>query len=187
MYMATAICTSPLGGLLSNAIGRRKSFLILVTTGIIGFVTIALSPNIPALFVGRFMTIVCSSAIAPTISVQIAETVHADLRGSFAVFHSLFDSLGILIVLSFGYLVSDWRTLAWICIVPGCIQLPIVFFFLCDTPYWLVEKDRWVFLAHPSFYSFCKILLKSFMCTFSIQKRRGSKVPAILPWQNVQY
>ena len=152
MHMATAICTTPLGGLLSNAIGRRKSFLILVTTGILGFVTMALSPNIPALFVGRFMTVAFSSAISPTISVQIAETVHADTRGSFAAFHSLFISLGMLIVLSFGYLVSDWRTLAWICIIPGCFQLPIVFFFLCDTPYWLVEKDR------------CNLVYLHFLC-----------------------
>ena len=148
MHMATAISTAPLGGLLSNAIGRRKSFLIFAITGTLGFITMALSPNIPALFVGRFMTIVCSSAIAPTISVQIAETVHADTRGSFAVFHSLFISLGMLIVLSFGYLVSDWRTLAWICIIPGCIHLPIVFFFICDTPYWLVEKDRYLSYYH---------------------------------------
>ena len=142
MHMATSICTSPLGGQLSNSIGRRKTFLILVTTGIVGFMTMALSPNIPALFIGRFLTVVCSSSLGPTISVQIAETVHADMRGSFVVFHSLFISLGMLIVLSFGYLVRDWRTLAWICIVPGVLQLPIVLFFLHDTPYWLVEKNR---------------------------------------------
>ena len=141
MHMAASIFTSPLGGQLSNSIGRRKTFLVLVTTGIVGFMTMALSPNIPVLFIGRFLTVVCCS-LGPTISVQIAETVHADMRGSFVVFHSLFISLGMLIVLSFGYLVSDWRTLAWICIVPGIIQLPIVLFFLHDTPYWLIEKNR---------------------------------------------
>jgi len=140
--MATSIVTSPLGGYLSNMIGRRKTFLVLATIGVTGFITMALSPNIPALFIGRFMTVVCSSAVGPTISVQIAETVHADTRGSFAVFHSLFIYIGMLIVLSFGYFVPDWRALSWICIIPGCLLLPMAFFFLHDTPYWLVDKNR---------------------------------------------
>jgi len=140
MHMATAICTCPLGGLLSNMIGRRKSFILLVTVGTIGFITMALSPNIPALFVGRFLTIVCASGLAPNIGVHIAETVHSSMRGSFVVFHSIFISVGTLVVLGFGYYVSDWRTLAWICMVPGCLHLLVVFF-LHDTPYWLVEKN----------------------------------------------
>jgi len=140
MHVATAICTNPLGGLLSNLIGRRKSFIVLVTIGIIGYITMALSPNIPALFVGRFMTIVCASGLAPTISVHIAETVHSSMRGSFSVFHSMFNSVGILVVLGLGYCVTNWRELAWVCMVPGCLHLLVVFF-LHDTPYWLVEKN----------------------------------------------
>ncbi len=140
MHMASAICINPLGGIISNMIGRRKSFFLFVSSGVLGFVTIALSPNIPALFVGRFMTIVCASGLAPNIGVHIAETVHSSTRGSFAVFHSMFISIGMLVVLGFGYFVSDWRTLAWICIVPGCLHLLVVLF-LHDTPYWLVERN----------------------------------------------
>ena len=51
--------------------------------------------------------------------VFIAETVHPNLRGSLAVFQSLFISIGMLIVLGPGYLLGDWRTLAWICTIPG--------------------------------------------------------------------
>jgi hypothetical protein len=46
----------------------------------------------------------------------------------------------MLIVLGLGYCVQDWRTLAWICMIPGCIHL-IMIFFLPDTPYWLMEKN----------------------------------------------
>ena len=75
------------------------------------------------------------------IGVHIAETVHSSSRGSLAVFQSLFICIGMLVVLSLGYCVSDWRTLAWICMVPGCIHF-IMIFFMHDTPYWLVEKNK---------------------------------------------
>jgi hypothetical protein len=72
--------------------------------------------------------------------VHIAETVHSSVRGSLAVFQSIFIGIGMLIVLGLGYCVQDWRTLAWICMIPGCIHL-IMIFFLPDTPYWLMEKN----------------------------------------------
>lgn len=72
---------------------------------------------------------------------HIAETVHSSARGSLAVFQSLFISIGMLIVLGLGYCVTDWRSLAWICMAPGCIHL-VMIFFMHDTPYWLIEKKR---------------------------------------------
>jgi hypothetical protein len=51
--------------------------------------------------------------------VHISETVHANLRGSLAVFQSLFIQIGMLIVLGLGYFLKDWRTLAWVCMIPG--------------------------------------------------------------------
>jgi SP family facilitated glucose transporter-like MFS transporter 8 len=140
MHMATAICTNPLGGVLSSLIGSRKSFILLLTIGIIGYITMAFSQNIVGLFVGRFMTIVCASTVAPKIGVQISETVHSSMRGSFSVFHSVFNNVGMLIVLRFGYCVRDWRELALVSMIPGCLHLLVVFF-LHDTPYWLVEYD----------------------------------------------
>jgi MFS family permease len=92
MHMATAIYTNPLGGVFSSMIGCHKSFILLVTIGVIGYITMAFSPNIAALFVGRFMTIVCASAVAPIIGIQISKTVHSNMRGSFSVFHSMFNN-----------------------------------------------------------------------------------------------
>ena len=72
------------------------------------------------------------------LGVYISETVHPSLRGSLAVFQSLFLSLGMLIVFGIGYFV-DWRTLAWLCAVPGAL-LFIMFVFLPESPYWLVQN-----------------------------------------------
>ena len=55
--------------------------------------------------------------------VYISETVHASLRGSLAVFQSLFISIGMLIVMGLGYFLKDWRTLAWVCMIPGNILI----------------------------------------------------------------
>jgi MFS family permease len=67
MHMACAIVLCPFGGMLSSMIGRRRCFMILVTIGVIGYITLALSPNIPSIFVGRFLTIVSASGLAATV------------------------------------------------------------------------------------------------------------------------
>jgi facilitated trehalose transporter len=46
----------------------------------------------------------------------------------------------MLIVFGVGYFV-DWRTLAWLCAMPGGL-LFIMIIFLPESPYWLVENDR---------------------------------------------
>jgi len=73
--------------------------------------------------------------------VYITESVHFSLRGSLAVFQSLFLSIGMLIVLGIGYCVGSWRTLAWVCMVPGIVCVTLMAF-LHDTPYWLMDKNR---------------------------------------------
>jgi len=70
MYTVAAICISPLGGMLSNIIGRRKCFIILTIISIIGYITMALSPNFPALFVGRSLTIVSASGMSAIIGTK---------------------------------------------------------------------------------------------------------------------
>jgi facilitated trehalose transporter len=72
--------------------------------------------------------------------VYISETAHPSLRGSLAVFQSLFISLGMLIVFGIGYFV-DWRTLAWLCGIPGALCFAAMLL-LPETPYWLVENNH---------------------------------------------
>jgi MFS family permease len=67
MTLALAICNCPIGGLLSNWIGRRKCFMTYAVIGTIGWVGIALSPNVPALFVGRFLTSISASGLVASI------------------------------------------------------------------------------------------------------------------------
>jgi MFS family permease len=66
MHMACAIVLCPFGGMLSSMIGRRWCFIILTIIGIIGYITLALSPNVPVIFIGRFLTIVSASGLAAT-------------------------------------------------------------------------------------------------------------------------
>jgi MFS family permease len=65
--MACAVVICPLGGMLSNMIGRRRCFMALTVIGIIGYITLALSPNVPSIFVGRFLTIISASGLSATI------------------------------------------------------------------------------------------------------------------------
>ena len=62
-----AICLSPLGGMLSNLIGRRQCFILFTSIGTIGWITVALSPNSETLFVGRFLTVIGTGGLSPSV------------------------------------------------------------------------------------------------------------------------
>ncbi len=57
------------------------------------------------------------------------------------VIGSIFVFGGFLIVFGPGYFVPDWRILAYVCAVPG-MTAAIIMFFLPETPYWLLEKNK---------------------------------------------
>ena len=67
MMPLCAMFLSPLGGMLSNLIGRRQCFMLFTSIGTIGWITIALSQNTETLFVGRFLTIIGSGGLSPSI------------------------------------------------------------------------------------------------------------------------
>ena len=62
-----AICLSPMGGMLSNLIGRRQCFILFTLIGTIGWITVALSPNSETLFVGGFLTVIATRCITPSV------------------------------------------------------------------------------------------------------------------------
>jgi MFS family permease len=67
MHMAVAVCICPVGGIISTMIGRRKCFMACTGLGTLGWIILALSPNIPALFIGRFLTNLAASGLSATV------------------------------------------------------------------------------------------------------------------------
>ena len=67
MLTLCAVCLCPLGGMLSNLIGRRQCFILFTSIGTIGWITVALSPNRETLFVGRFLTVIGCRCITPSV------------------------------------------------------------------------------------------------------------------------
>jgi MFS family permease len=67
MHMAVAVCICPVGGIISTMIGRRKCFMACTSVGTLGWIILALSPNIPALFIGRFLTNLSASGLSATV------------------------------------------------------------------------------------------------------------------------
>jgi MFS family permease len=113
MTLALAICNCPIGGLLSNWIGRRKCFMTYAVMGTIGWAGIALSPNVPALFVGRFLTSISASGLTASIGnnsfspyialflfVSVAMSLCLSVSLPLSFFHSLSLSPSIPLTLS---------------------------------------------------------------------------------------
>ena len=70
--------------------------------------------------------------------VYISETAHPDIRATLASLPGFADSIGISSIWILGHFVS-WRIIAYFAVLPFCLLFPI-FFFLPETPYWLVEN-----------------------------------------------
>ena len=70
-----------------------------------------------------------------------AEIAHPDMRGSLGTIIGNMFALGSLFTYLSAYLVTSWRTVAWLQLVP-CALLGLAVCFIPNSPFWLVERGR---------------------------------------------
>ena len=66
-HMLAAIVFSPLGGFVANLMGQRRCLVFGGILFLIGWILIAFSPNVPMLFAGRILTVVCAAGVGVSI------------------------------------------------------------------------------------------------------------------------
>lgn len=132
------------GGPLANAIGRKKS-LVLVTAAYAVFALLgALSPSIPVLLAARLLlgvTIGISIVVTP---VFIAESTPAAIRGSLLVAYQLVTVSGIFLGYLAAYLLAGcygWRWMLGLAAIPALLSNLLVRR-LPDTARWYLLKGR---------------------------------------------
>ncbi|KAK1940189.1 Solute carrier family 2 [Phytophthora citrophthora] len=158
--MQWAICVSifavggPIGSLtagqVSTALGRKKALLVDSFLFIIAGAIMALSVNIYALILGRFLVGFASGTVSVVVPLYLGELAPPNLRGALGTGYQLFMVMGILAadLLAFKYSGESqgiaqpgWRLLFGFTAVPGILQLALASL-LTESPRWLLTKNR---------------------------------------------
>lgn len=135
---AAAICF-PIG-LIMDAIGRKKTMLFLTVPFTIGWLLITFGANVGMLIAGRFITGVAGGAFCVTAPSYTSEIAQDSIRGTLGSYFQLMITIGIL----FAYAVGSYTSVFVFNILCTCIPIifAIVFFFMPESPNYLVVKER---------------------------------------------
>src|SRR6478752_1624483 len=148
------------GGIISDAIGRRKTILILAVLFFIGVGLVVFSPAGPepgtfspagfaVLVAGRIVLGLAVGGASTVVPVFLAEMSPYEIRGSITGRHELAIVVGQLsafvvnaiLGVTLGHVDGVWRIMFGVCALPaialffGMLRMP-------ESPRWLVEKGR---------------------------------------------
>ena len=144
MVVIGQICGALSGGVLANAIGRKRSMMLVASGYAMFSLLAAASVSMPSLLVARLllgMTIGLSAVVVP---VFIAESAPARLRGSLLVTYQVATVLGIIGGYLTAFVLADshsWRWMLGLAAIPAVLVLPLLRQ-MPDTARWYLFKNR---------------------------------------------
>jgi len=144
MVVIGQVCGALSGGVLANAIGRKRSMMLVAGGYAVFSLVAAASVSMPSLMVARLllgMTIGLSAVVVP---VFIAESAPAHLRGSLLVTYQVATVLGIIAGYLAAFVLADsgsWRWMLGLAAVPALLVLPLLAT-MPDTARWYLFKNR---------------------------------------------
>lgn len=131
-------------GVLADAIGRKKSTILIV----VGYATFALlgavSVSVPMLLVARLLIGVTVGVTVVVVPVYVAELAPAAVRGSLVAAYQVATVCGIILGFLTGYSLAGlhgWRWMLGLAAVPALLLLPLVLR-MPDTARWYLLKGR---------------------------------------------
>lgn len=131
-------------GALANAIGRKKS-MVLITMGYAVFALLgAVSASVPMLLVARLLLGVTIGVSVVVVPVYVAESAPAAVRGSLLAAYQVATVSGIILGYLTGYLLADsqsWRLMLGLAALPATLLLPLLLR-MPDTARWYLLKGR---------------------------------------------
>ncbi|HTX95838.1 MAG TPA: sugar porter family MFS transporter [Mycobacterium sp.] len=132
------------GGVLANAIGRKKSVLLILVAYATFALLAAFSVTLPMLLLARFALGLTIGVTVVVVPVFVAESAPAAVRGSLLTAYQLTIVSGLIIGYLTGYLLSgahSWRWMLGLAAVPAMLLLPLLIR-MPDTARWYLLKGR---------------------------------------------
>ena len=139
-----------IGGKISDAIGRRKTIILLAIMFFVGVMFVIFSPGFEILVAGRIILGLAVGGASTVVPVYLAELAPYEIRGSItgrnelAIVVGQFTAFVVNAILgaTLGHIDGVWRIMFGICALPaialffGMLRMP-------ESPRWLVEKGRY--------------------------------------------
>ncbi|MCI4381779.1 hypothetical protein PGIGA_G00255840 [Pangasianodon gigas] len=133
------------GGYLNGLYGRRKCIMLASFIFTVGGIILSVAPNKAVLLFGRLIVGLGIGVASMTVPVYIAEVSPPQLRGQLVTINTLFITGGQFIASvvdgAFSYMEHNgWRYMLGLSVVPAVLQFLGFFFFLPESPRWLLQK-----------------------------------------------
>ena len=132
------------GGLLANAIGRKKSMVLVGATYAAFALLSALSVSVPMLLVSRLLLGLTIGVSVVVVPVFVAESAPAKSRGALLVAYQVATVVGIIVGYLAAYLLAgshSWRWMLGLAAVPA-VLVTILLLKMPDTARWYMLKGR---------------------------------------------
>ena len=132
------------GGWLANAIGRKKSMVLVAATYAAFALMSAVSVSVPMLLVSRLLLGVTIGVSVVVVPVYVAELAPAKVRGSLLVAYQVATVVGIIIGYLAAYLLAgtgSWRWMLGLAAVPAALVI-LMLLRMPDTARWYMLKGR---------------------------------------------
>jgi len=131
-------------GVLANAIGRKKSMVLIAVSYALFALLAALSVSLPMLLAARFLLGLTIGVTVVVVPVYVAESAPAAVRGSLLTAYQLAIVSALIIGYLTGYLLAgthSWRWMLGLAAVPAILLLPLLIR-MPDTARWYLLKGR---------------------------------------------
>ncbi|MGB8391565.1 sugar porter family MFS transporter [Mycobacterium sp.] len=132
------------GGVIANAIGRKKSVVLVLVTYAMFALLGAVSVSLPMLLMARFLLGLTIGVSVVVVPVYVAESAPAAVRGSLLTAYQLATVSGLILGYLTGYLLAGahgWRWMLGLAAVPATLLLPLLLR-MPDTARWYLLKGR---------------------------------------------
>ncbi|MFJ4268617.1 sugar porter family MFS transporter [Paenarthrobacter nicotinovorans] len=137
------------GGRIADAIGRRRTIILLSILFFAGALTVVFSPDVTILITGRVLLGLAVGGASAVVPVYLAEMAPLEIRGSIAGRNEVALVAGQLLAFvvnavighTWGHIEGVWRIMFALCAVPavflfvGMLRMP-------ESPRWLAEHGR---------------------------------------------
>jgi len=139
-----------IGGKISDAIGRRKTIIVLAVMFFVGVLVAVFSPNFAILVAGRIILGLAVGGASTVVPVFLAELAPFEIRGSITGRNELAIVVGqfaafvvnYILLATLGHVAGLWRIMFGVCALPA-VALFIGMLRVPESPRWLVEKGRY--------------------------------------------
>ena len=131
-------------GVLANAIGRKKSMVLVAATYAVFAVLAAVSVTVPMLAVARLLLGVTIGVSVVVVPVFVAESAPTRVRGALLVAYQVATVVGIIIGYLVAYLLAashSWRWMLGLAAIPAA-AVTLLLLAMPDTARWYMLKGR---------------------------------------------